>query len=261
MPIGSSDAHYVIGKSHAVCQDYAAAWTSGGVRFAAVADGCSSAPNSDLGARALVLLAKTNCHASFEKIQERILDDIPCIPGTSLENYRATLGFLKATEERVDVALWGDGVVFARRLDGTFDVTSVSYTEGAPPYLSYLRFYKDVEAYNRLSKNGHHVVRRWERDLPLPDQEAENPELSPHLFTFHPKDYDLIAVCSDGIESFTGEGAPKTALDSVKLVGAITALSPGFVLRRLQNGLPRYCTTNRVVHHDDISMGAVSFGG
>ena len=47
------DAHFVMGRGHSVCQDYALATA----RSAVVCDGCSSSRASDVGARVIALAA------------------------------------------------------------------------------------------------------------------------------------------------------------------------------------------------------------
>lgn len=55
--MANSDAFFSIGKTHEVCQDYARAGDLDGRQFAIVSDGCSSSPDTDFGARALVMSA------------------------------------------------------------------------------------------------------------------------------------------------------------------------------------------------------------
>src|SRR5437868_4207156 len=54
----NSDCAFQIGAAHTVCQDYAVAH-SGVPAYAILADGCSSSPDTDIGARLLVKAAQT----------------------------------------------------------------------------------------------------------------------------------------------------------------------------------------------------------
>src|SRR5579859_7684801 len=50
----NTDAFFIIGKTHAICQDYARASRS----RIQISDGCSSASNTDFGARFLVVASE-----------------------------------------------------------------------------------------------------------------------------------------------------------------------------------------------------------
>ncbi|MCA9708502.1 MAG: hypothetical protein KDK70_21815, partial [Myxococcales bacterium] len=53
------DAWFAIGDTHVVCEDFACAGhTEAGAGFAVVCDGCSSSPQTDVGARLLAAAAR-----------------------------------------------------------------------------------------------------------------------------------------------------------------------------------------------------------
>ena len=57
------DSYYTIGKVHLYCQDYVfQGWKP--VPHVILADGCSASPNSDVGARLLVLNARRELERS-----------------------------------------------------------------------------------------------------------------------------------------------------------------------------------------------------
>src|SRR3990170_3536863 len=75
----NSDSLYLIGKSHQVCQDYTYhGVTKWGLPYIIVADGCSSAKDSDIGARLLThaakecLATKLDNYSSVETLYYRI---------------------------------------------------------------------------------------------------------------------------------------------------------------------------------------------
>ena len=128
-----ADAHFSIGKSHRVCEDYARAGILPADRpFAIVSDGCSSSPDTDFGSRLLTVTA-----------QERILHDkdhyaprgvvwqassmarallLPphCLDATLLTIHQLSSGVFR-------VYAVGDGAVAARRRDGTVDIWRIQF--------------------------------------------------------------------------------------------------------------------------------------
>ena len=62
----NADAFFSIGKTHMVCEDYARAGTQqNGLPYALVCDGCSSSPDTDIGARLLGMAAATTFQAHW----------------------------------------------------------------------------------------------------------------------------------------------------------------------------------------------------
>ena len=118
------DAHFARGRSHTVCQDYAVA----GSRVAVISDGCSSAPHSDVGARLLAHAALAAAPETFvsgawlnapQSTQRRM-----GLPAASLD---ATVVIASAGDDRVEVTMFGDGVVAARRCDGGLTLIEVGF--------------------------------------------------------------------------------------------------------------------------------------
>lgn len=255
-----ADSHYVIGHEHAVCQDYAATWVrKDGTVCGAIADGCSSAPDSDIGARALVLSARFKLFKGLGQLSDAILEDVPAYPGergVDWRAWRATLGLVVAPPQGdVSVALWGDGVVIARKLDGTLQIIHVNYTKGAPPYLAYRKDPNEVLAYQKLSCNGAHTVTEWTGQSKV-EHGGENLELNPHLFSFKRDEHSMVMVCSDGLASFTGMNAP--SVDKVaRMIADIPSPNGQCVLRKVNNGIRNICRKNGWSHADDIAVAAV----
>src|SRR5689334_13151177 len=124
----NSDCGFCIGDTHVVCQDYATAH-GGECAYAILADGCSSSPDTDIGARLLVksagavleafahdfvqdtdralgryysaVLAKARAHAKRMELDRECLD--------------ATLLTLIASQSHWFAGVYGDGVLAARR--------------------------------------------------------------------------------------------------------------------------------------------------
>lgn len=260
-----ADSHYVIGHDHTVCQDYATHWRrKDGSIVAAMADGCSTAPDTDVGARLLVLAAKTNLFVGLQNLEGPLIQEIPAPPGDRGLDYRAfraTLGVVVANADGAQVRLWGDGVVLALRHSGEVDAVVVNYDEGAPPYLSYKKYPEEVEAYRELSKNGAHTMTFIERGQVAGVRKGTNPNLESLDLSYPASIYKMVAVCSDGLLSVYGPSGAVPYLDVVLQVGAILNTSGEFVVRKLRNGLPKFLKKLGAVHADDVSMAAVVLDG
>lgn len=149
------------------CQDYAYSFNKEELHVALVADGCSSAPNSDVGARLLVLSAGR----LIGELLPKALEENPAISAQELRNsietaliwhlhqtfellsHGAFLGplLLDCTliaavryKNRAFVFMFGDGYIGVDYLDGSFELTRREYTASfdgvrcsAPNYLAY----------------------------------------------------------------------------------------------------------------------------
>jgi hypothetical protein len=146
------DACYTIGKMHLFCQDYASRGSEP-VPHVILADGCSAAPDSDLGARLLALDARCLLRQfareaadrdqqalQYERLGRRIVRraarqvrELGLDPAV----LDATLLVAWCHEQTVSMHLYGDGCIAAQRADGTVVAIEIEYAENAPYYLSY----------------------------------------------------------------------------------------------------------------------------
>ena len=263
-----ADAHFTIGKTHEVCQDYATADDQGQsglssmLAHAVVCDGCSSSPDTDWGAR---FLARAGASAlqPFDALNvvrradsyRKALELAP----TALD---ATLLLIRETPQGdAEVTVCGDGVVVAQRRDGTgYAHWSLSFNNNAPAYLSYLLDLERLATYQKTGcgfltvKGDEYPVKEWDPAVP--------PPLGIHFHKVFPRaKYDLVLVLSDGAESFwKREGTrfvPVPLADVLTQVLDFKTLTHGFIKRRVGRFLTKFCTENGWQHNDDFAVAGL----
>lgn len=281
-----SDFYFSIGSSHKVCQDYALAGEVDGSFFAAVADGCSSSPHTDLGARFLCFGAEQCLRSSDNRFFFRGVLPMACRflgAGPQVECLDSTILFVHTTPKLIYVFACGDGVIAARRRDGSVLVTELEFNNNAPAYLSYQINQLRMEAYTsgslssgaELGECGLRTERGYEANADLTEWE----EIPEHRFTDkvtkHPDDFwwvkcfdrrtfDLVTVMSDGVLSF--QRKQDGVLETVPLQAVLQQLlkfktvKGEFVTRRCKRFLGKFCKKNGWSNYDDFSMGAVYVG-
>lgn len=293
----NADAAFVTGKTHRVCQDYARADISNG-QYAIVADGCSSSPDSDFGSRLLVksvenfaigtfgnnsLLHKqlpTTSSVFYDFAPLALRDAIAAQKVLSLgsQSLDATLLLACYREGRIGdthddtfldkvihVQVYGDGFVAARRREsGIIDAYRIEYPSGYPLYLSYSAH---AERRARLLKelnNNPATLEGWVIETGL---DASEPYLSHsdtdvlddchHLF-FPIEKYDLVAIFSDGVNTFTDANGVSVAWQKVLTELMDVRSSKGEFVQRSMNWLVKECVRRKWSFADDISMAAIN---
>jgi len=247
---------------------------------AIISDGCSSSSHTDFGARFWVQGAKNqlkhmghkfNIHAVGSEVTNIAYNmELP------LECLDASLivAFLMEIEDRkyIKVIVTGDGVIAARKRNSTdFDYYKIDYSNNAPAYMNYtLNPFRLEEFFNPGV------------DFPLPtgvrstqsnvgDLEDEN--LDPkdrdsfcqtHLF---PADeYDLILLCTDGVDSFQcleprGEILPVHFTEVLHHLMQVKQPRGEFITRRMQKFLGSFCKKNNWTHTDDLAVAGIYIEG
>lgn len=264
------DAYYTIGKLHLFCQDYALHGLEP-VAHLILADGCSAAPDSDLGARLLALNARRLLPrfarpASGEERRvwhwtlgrrivrraARQVQDLGLDP-TVLD---ATLLVAWCDGTTVHAHLYGDGCFAVRNGEGRVATIRVEYAENAPYYLSYLldperwAFYQEAIGEPATAQSLHYQSEAGESIR----QERFD---APTVFDFDLAAFPVVAVATDGLDSFvTAETGEPLELQTVaRKMLDFTHFDGAFVQRRLRKTLFDYAQQG-VFNLDDIGLGA-----
>lgn len=263
----SYDAYFAKGKAHKVCEDYAFARPE----VAVVSDGCSSSPDTDWGARFLcqsALLRAAGLGAWEEAGQAMMVDaklmqescrlPVDCLDAT-------LLAIVPGAEPHVRV--WGDGVVVMRyRESGDLLVHIIEYDSNAPAYPSYLLSESRYAVYmantGRAKRtlvlkhvnSGGTVAGESVTDLTGFPLDGDVLPIDPNLF-------DLVAVFTDGVQSFQRrEGRHLVPVDVLEVLGHLNFRGQGeFVTRTMRWFLNKFCSKEGWQHTDDLGVAAMLF--
>jgi hypothetical protein len=274
----SADSYYAIGKSHRTCQDYTEHYSDDRWAVARLSDGCSSAKDSDWGARLLLRAAQYHGHMVPTYRVAEMAAYMATVVGIGRESLNATL--LQASVRRLHLlaTVAGDGVVIAQRRGGGFDVCVIEYPSGAPFYPRHCLCGERTDpetVYKRyLATFGRtYQIRRWtwaggtaslcggsveERKLP------DDPSCHANVFEFSRIEYDLLIIMSDGIHSFTRPMISETGRTTIPIpladlfaeFLAFKSFKGDFVARRCAAAF-KAINGYGWSHHDDFSMAAV----
>ncbi len=292
----SCDSFYSIGDKHQVCQDYALHGTlAPDLQYAIVADGCSSAEHSEIGAQIL-------CHAAKYQIalfylsglfHECSLKSLSCMLSNSIlkriqevrQSYPISSKALEATlfialyaPSKMYVFGWGDGVIIERyRLENKYDgtefyaVTEIDFTGNAPFYLVYDRehYLKDLQEkgyddpQTTFSYHYQNVIngRRSYIDIASRNKPTDG---FPYKWVLdknnpvHPdKELISVTVCSDGVKSFQdSDKKPIELMDIVQEVIGYKSTEGDFVKKRMFF-LKRKAKNNNWTYFDDLSCATI----
>ena len=190
----NTDATINIGSTHSVCQDYAIARNG----YVIVSDGCSSSPDTDIGARLLVkaldqrLTSGTDIEELHKQAARTALDwaHMLELPPQSVD---ATLLSAHVDGDDLIIACSGDGVIILESRSGALDVYTISSPSGYPFYPSYAhqpQRLTELVANDRCTKQITHGERVTTSDaLTI-------------AFKLNVADYKYAAIASDGLNSF-----------------------------------------------------------
>ena len=267
----SLDSYYTIGKLHLFCQDYGCLGEQP-FPYLILADGCSAAPDSDLGARLLVLSARcllprfalgasneTERAARHWRLGRRMIRraarqarDLGLDEGV----LDATLLIAWVEGDTVHVHLYGDGCIVTRSVAGAVAAIQVEYAENAPYYLSYLldaergALYREAIGDAQTAQSIHYL-----HDSGATLRQA--PFDAPTVFSFNLTTFPTVAVATDGLHSFMNAdtGERMALLEVARRFLDFPNLDAGFVKRRTHDVLVEY-SRQRVVNLDDLGWGA-----
>lgn len=242
------DGHFARGRSHAVCQDYALA----SARRAVVSDGCSSAPHSDVGARLLAhaaMSASSTALASGAWLREpRDAQRQLGLPASCLD---ATVLIADAHDDGIEVSMFGDGVLAARRRDGRLTLIEVSFDDAAPPYPSYALSAERTAAYAAAGLGTPRLRGTTDAPEPEPRGDALHWRFSRDLWSG-------VLVGSDGLCAFAdGRGLVQPTTSVVQALFRYPSPRGAFVTRRLRKFLSKEAPAMGIHPHDDVALAAL----
>jgi hypothetical protein len=281
----NADSAFQMGSTHTVCQDYAVAGSCASAShadgaeapcrpYAVLSDGCSSSPDTDVGARLLVKAAErllresggpqadglAGLHAEAARIALSWAEPL----GLKPQAVDATLLTAHLRGGELVVGCSGDGVVCLQTTEGALDVYVVSYPHGYPVYPAYAhqparrRALADA---GPASKEVTHLRARSAEGPLRPARVSEGGALT-EVFAVSAAGYRFATLLSDGAHSFFRPGpAESIPLESVlpELV-SFKNTRGAFVGRRVR-GFLKDCRRKGWRHADDLSLAALHLGG
>ena len=256
----NANSTFSIGKDHTVCEDYALAYSGPTITYAIVSDGCSASPEVDFGARCLAMSAKRELRLNPDLLSfdgkkaitnaQRVIDVFPYLSPQFLD---ATLLVAAVNGKHLLVEMYGDGVMVHRK-KGTVVSVHVQLTSGAPDYLSYHLDPIRKQAYLALEDNIKEIIIR---DGTVESHRDDYGPLNPFIYDTTVEPGDVIAVISDGINSFRKmNNDPIPWTDLIDEFTGYKTFEGEFVLRRVA-AFKRKCLKEGITHSDDISCAAI----
>ena len=261
----NADATINIGSMHSICQDYAIA----GNEYVILSDGCSSSPDTDIGARLLVRAMDQTLskHGFFEisgRHQEsaRVALGWANLLGLPPRCVDATLITAHVSGNDLVIACSGDGVIILESHTGNLDVYAISSPSGYPFYPSYVHQpdrLAELLNNNRCVKEVKHFSRK--------SSEVTISDSLTVTFKLNAADYKYVAVASDGINSFfhTQQATNGKRVEAVCLPDVLNEFwsfknSHGaFVERRLKR-FKKDTYAKGWQHADDLAIAVIHLG-
>jgi hypothetical protein len=274
----NADSIFNIGATHSVCEDYAiAANPTGANPYVVLSDGCSTSPDTDIGARLLVKAAEQVLKADF--VQEptgmhnravHLALNWSKLLELPIQAIDATLLTAHVFNDEVVASCSGDGLIVVESTDGEIDVYSISYPSGYPLYPAYIDqparlelftstefSYKQVQHFHSSSK-----------DAPLQLESTRFSNDITEVIRIKAVDCKVVSLCSDGLHSFLYNAPnagsrsvePVNITDVIKELLSFKSLNGAFVARRVKKFM-KECGARGWQHSDDLSIAAIHVGG
>jgi len=233
-----------------------------------LSDGCSSSPDTDIGARLLVKAAEklfteqvADTVAELHEKAARLALDWAGLIGVPAQAVDATLLTAHVSGESLIVACSGDGVVLLESQTGALDLFVISSPSGYPYYPSYAH---QPERLSELISNGRTTkeIKHYGRSHKVTTSDSLT-----EVFKVKACDYKFAAVASDGINSFfhTQQSTNGKRVEDVCLLDVIHEFwsfknfNGAFVERRLKR-FTKDTHANGWQHADDLSIGVIHLG-
>lgn len=262
------DSFYTIGKTHTVCEDYVI-HENNPVPHIILADGCSSSPNTDLGARILTHITKHMIKTFKPRgLQHFIPEGIVFYISNMVQRITTDLGLIDQNldstliilckdldSNKVRLLLSGDGIIIVKNKEVALPhIVQVSYLNEMPYYLSYAW---NKERNNRYNEKAKQLEPKGLIKTIKTMTEAEKvPYYDLTSIEYDLIDIEYIMVSSDGLDSFydknSGEKIPIEMV--VTHLSQFKSFKGEFLKRRIKRMLKNYEKLG-IFHYDDLSLG------
>lgn len=283
------DNIFVIGNSHEVCQDYS---YSGMIRdiipYAIICDGCSSSPDTDIGARILAhglrsvlestdvsvfLCEEKRKHEGFNDLAlfQHIKSNLQWRMMNVVREFKLKFNSVDSTvrlafisDNKLFLFHFGDGYTILKNhttniimkniyAKFNFDRKSLPYyfAYGTDLYSNYIR-------YDRLCKDFQVETEKGIRSVLAYTQTDNNFYEVIDLNTLERNSKYSISLISDGIETFYDNEGKVNTEDAINSFLAFKNFNGTFVNRRIRKYLLQSAKLNRK-HYDDISIASIVF--
>jgi hypothetical protein len=191
-----------------VCQDYTLSGIHDDMPFAIVCDGCSSAPDTDIGARLIaraayrhIDLAHQDEFADLVINEARVQADALGLPYWSLDS---TLLVAVVRKNEIVAKCIGDGTI-AAIYDSTWVAYETNYISGAPDYMSYdLEPERKAGYYEEFGDDHYTTIIKPDVPCGHPDEMYKNRDrhLRLSLLADPPYAPKAVVLMTDGVQSF-----------------------------------------------------------
>lgn len=251
-----ADWFFAIGKSHAICEDYAI----DGDKCVIVSDGCSSSKHTDLGARLLAHSARILLNGKSDWLYNVFGDAVITQSAILLDTLKMGYECLYATlvvakvlpSGAINVKMYGDGIIIAIS-DETIETIEISYTNNMPYYLAYSVDDRSRESYKHLNNellvkhttNGNVIQIAFDYDHEI-------------QYSFNPAEHHTILISTDGLRSFEDSQTrlPVPLSTIVQQMVNFKIMKGSFLKRRL-NRLIEDLAAKLVFPLDDIGVAGI----
>jgi hypothetical protein len=257
----NTNSTFTIGKDHIVCEDYAIADKFLTMGYAIVCDGCSASPEVDFGARVMAMSAKRTLQKYGTEMDANLFGEMTIsnafkvyevFPSLHDQALDATLLVAMVKDNKLTAYMYGDGVLIHRNKTGISTV-HISLSSGAPDYLAYHLDPLRKKAYDSVADNKKQVACTVNGHT----IQVNAKPLEPYVMSCDVNEGDVIAVISDGINSFRkSDSTPIPWTDLIDEFTGFKTFEGEFVLRRI-SAFKRKCLKEGITHSDDISIAAI----
>jgi len=274
------DSYYTIGNAHNYCQDYAKTFEildSSGLtwQISALSDGCSGAPDTDIGSRFMVyglkswfslhwLQQQPDENFNFQKYARYVYEQSQCLfDGNSLT---ATLlmAITNDKSDKVIVHVCGDGALFIARNNGQHEFLTFDYNN-LPLYPIYLKSQRLYDEYVSQHDTKNLIIARYNFSSDFKSYSQMLPESIPfaslpsaYSLTLDKSDVKSIFLFSDGISSFSQQGNQTNPAEMITKFLPIKTFQGEYLVRRSKKFL-KEMTKDGCFHQDDFSVAGMIF--